>query len=233
MNNLINDITSYSYTPYSGSGEFCLVEGKSGLFYPGVRIENVSYPLTIPANQAAICSCFGNGDEPVAVLDSSRSEQLSHFWIKKFNLKKIRDIPKNVNVYDPLMSDMGDPLPYLKKLCDFTVTNESSFPVSALLKTRNGLIPGVNIEFNEWNLGLCAERVALSRALSAGYSDFMEMKIYAPNSDYISPCGACRQVLCELMPNQELELHHDEQTLSRHRVSHLLPNGFTSSSFKK
>lgn len=233
MSNPKSDIASLSYTPYSNSGEFCLIQGESGLYYAGVRIENISFPLTIPANQAAICSCLGNGDHPVAILDSSRSHKLSYFWIEKFGLNELENNPDNQNLFDPLIRTLDDVQLQLKELVEFTYTDESNFPVAALLKTSHGFIPGVNVEFEEWNLGLCAERVAISRALASGYSDFECMHIYAPNSDYISPCGACRQVLYELMPNQELQLHHDDHSLSRHTVSHLLPHGFTSSTLKK
>lgn len=228
-----SDIASFSYTPYSNSGEFCFVIGHSGICYPGVRVENISFPLTIPADQAAICSCLGNRDHPVAIFDSSRSTTLSGVWRKKFNLRELENIPEDAEMYDPVIKKIDDILVHLQKLCKSTVSNQSDFPVTVLLKTTGGYIPGVNIEFDEWNLGLCAERVALSRALASGYSEFLGMHIYAPKSEYISPCGACRQVLFELMPDQILELHHDDQSLSRHLVSHLLPHGFTSSSLKK
>lgn len=196
-------------------------------------MENISYPLTIPADQAAICSCLGNGDHPVAMMNSSQSPALSEFWSEKLKLRKLETIPENTKMYDPLIKEVDDINQCLKDLCKSTISDQSNFPVTALLKTAGGYIPGVNIEFEEWNLGLCAERVALSRALASGYSEFLGMHVYAPKSEYISPCGACRQVLFELMPDQELELHHDDQSLSRHLVSHLLPLGFTSSSLKK
>lgn len=196
-------------------------------------MENISYPLTITADQAAICSCLGNGDHPVAMLNSSRSKVLSEFWSEKLNLQELETIPGDSEMYDPLIKEVEDINQSLKDLCKSTISYQSGFPVTALLKTAGGYIPGVNVEFDDWNLGLCAERVALTRALASGFSDFLEIHIYAPKSEYISPCGACRQVLFELMPDQVVNLHHDDQSLSRHLVSHLLPHGFTSSSLKK
>lgn len=213
--------------------EDCKIIGKSGVCYPGVRVENVSYPLTIPAIQAAICSCLGNKDQPVSIIESQDSKKYSQFWIQKFNLQKLDEIPESVSLFDPVIEKVDDIKKHLKDLCDFSVSDKSNFPVTALLKTSNGYIPGVNIEFEEWNLGLCAERVALARAIASGYSEFLGMHIYAPKSEFISPCGACRQVLFELMPGQMVELHHDDQSLSRHLVAHLLPHGFTTSSLKK
>ncbi|MDX1642632.1 MAG: hypothetical protein R3220_13095 [Balneolaceae bacterium] len=136
-------------------------------------------------------------------------------------------------MYQPVIKKVENVHQVLKDLCESTVSDQSDFPVTALLQISNGYIPGVNVEFEEWNLGLCAERVALSRAFAAGFTEFSGMHIYAPKSDYISPCGACRQVIFELMPGNILELHHDDESISRHFVSHLLPNGFTSRSLKK
>lgn len=227
------DISSFSYTPYSNSGEYCYILGKLGVVYPGVRVENISFPLTIPAVQGAICSCLANGDEPVSIIQSQKTQKISESWIKKFQLDELKVIPENASVFDPLIKKIGDIKKKLRELCEYSVCDESNFPVTALLKTNKGYISGVNIEFKEWNLGLCAERLALSRAVASGYTDFFGMHVYAPKSDYISPCGACRQVLFELMPDQMVELHHDDQSLSRHLVTHLLPNGFTTSSLKK
>lgn len=206
--------------------------GKSGICYPGVRIENSSFPLTIPAIQGAMCSCLANKDKPNGILEKNSGGNKSRFWIENFKLDELKTIPKNGSIYNPLNKNMGDIKSTLKDLCEYSVSDESSFPVTALLKVKGGYIPGVNVEFKEWNLGLCAERVALSRAFAAGYRDLLGMFIYAPKSDYISPCGACRQVLFEHMPDQVVEFHHDDHSRTRHLVSHLLPYGFTSNSLK-
>ena len=227
------DISSSSYSPYSEKPESCLILGSSGMIYPGVRVENVSFPLTIPATQAAVCSCLGNGDKPLGVIETNSRNRISDFWIQAFHLKILNEYPDSSTFYDPLINEIDGVKNYLKKLCKKSVSDRSKFPVSALLKVENGYIPGVNIEFEQWNLGLCAERVALSRAIAAGVNKFNRIHIYAPKSDYISPCGACRQVLYELMPDQEVELHHDNETKSTHIVSHLLPNGFTTNSLIK
>lgn len=228
------DISSNSYTPYSEKPESCFILGSSGTTYPGVRVENISFPLTITAVQAGVCSCLGNGDKPVGVIDgNSNNNHLSEFWTHTFHLKKLDRLPDDSMLFDPLIRDKNDVPNQLKKLCKKSVSGRSGFPVSALLETQDGYIPGVNIEFEQWNLGLCAERVAVARALALGYNEFKGIHIYAPKSEFISPCGACRQVLYEFMPDELVELHHDDESKSRHFVSHLLPNGFTTNSLKK
>lgn len=233
MRNNNFDISSHSYTPYSNRKDYCHVLGESGVIYPGVRIENSSFPLTIPSVQAAVCSCLGNRDKPFAIIENNIGKKVRSFWLQAFDLKRINEIPEHANLYEPLIEDTEDVIHQLKKLCETSVSDESNFPVAALLKVEDGFIPGVNIEFSEWNLGLCAERVALSRALASGYTEFLGIHIYAPKTEYISPCGACRQVLMELMPDEMIKFHHDEESQSSHFVSHILPNGFITNSLMK
>jgi len=163
----------------------------------------------------------------------SNNDDLSEFWTQTFQLKTLDRLPDDSVLYDPLIDGINDVTGQLKNLCEKSVSDRSGFPVSALLETQQGYIPGVNIEFEQWNLGLCAERVAIARAIAAGFNEFKGIHIYAPKSEFISPCGACRQVLYEFMPEQVAQLHHDDDTKSSHFVSHLLPNGFTTNSLKK
>ena len=222
------------YTPYSGNQNTCYVKGESGIFYPGVRIENVSYPLTISAIQAAVCSCLANSDRPAEYFIGENQPELLQVWADEYDMKQGRDLSgKNIKLFDPLLKKEPQIKQKLQNLSTLSVTPNSGFPVSALLETDQGFIPGVNIELSSWALGLCAERVAVSRALTAGYSQFKSIYIYAPEADFVSPCGACRQVLFEVMPEAEAELYHGDGTLSKHIISDLLPFGFTSHKLKK
>lgn len=222
------------YTPYSGNGNTCHVKGASGIFYPGVRIENVSYPLTISSIQAAVCSCLANSDSPVEYYIGDHDPELLHVWADEYGMSRGGELPgEGVNFFDPLVKTIPDIKKELADLCEGAVTPNSGFPVSALLQTEEGFIRGVNIELSSWALGLCAERVAVSRALTAGYTRFKSIHIYAPEADFVSPCGACRQVLLEVMPDADAELYHGDGTLSRHIISDLLPFGFTSHKLKK
>jgi cytidine deaminase len=78
----------------------------------------------------------------------------------------------------------------------------SKLPVSAGIYCGSGKIyTGVNIENSSFSLTICAERVALYKALSEGENDFRLLLVYAPDVDYIVPCGACLQVLGEFAPD--------------------------------
>lgn len=231
--NKLKSIETYSYSPYSHQEEGCFILGASGVSYPGVRIENSSFPLTITAIQAALCSCLGNKDQPVGVYNTGSKSQLNNFWENKFKLKVLTDRSDITTIYSPFIPQPTDMFKALEHLCKQSVTPNSSFPVSAVLETDKGSIPGVNIEFPEWQTGLCAERVAISRAISYGIHSFKSMYIHTPKGDYCSPCGACRQVLYEFMPKGIVFLYHRKFETTRHYVKHLLPNAFVAASLNK
>ncbi len=78
----------------------------------------------------------------------------------------------------------------------------SRFRVGAVLRCADGsLYKGANVENRSFGLTVCAERSAISAAVSAGKRDFDLVVVATPDADYpVSPCGACRQVLSEFMP---------------------------------
>lgn len=229
------DLNLKSYSPYSGKNEACLIEGKSGLLYPGVRIENLSYPLTISSIQAAICSCLANGDTPLTYYSNLPDPELLEWWASSFHLK-IRDtLPESGRVFNPFLEPavIHPVSETLFRLTEDAVTVHSDFPVSALILSDSGYISGVNVEVPAWSLGLCAERVAIARALSHGVSHFHEIKICAPKSEFCSPCGACRQVLSEFMAESTAELHHSNSALSSHNITDLLPYSIITYALRK
>ena len=70
----------------------------------------------------------------------------------------------------------------------------SGFKVGAAIETRDGRVyTGCNIENISYGLSICAERVALWKALSDGAREFREMAIVTAAEILTSPCGACRQ----------------------------------------
>ena len=76
----------------------------------------------------------------------------------------------------------------------------SKFPVGAALLCADGtVVTGVNVESSVNGLSLCAERVALFKAISEGKRDFVKIAVSC-DSDHCRPCGACRQVLYEHAP---------------------------------
>ncbi len=226
----INQLYKNAYAPYSDfKKDWCVVKGSSGTFYPGVRVENISFPLTISPLHGAICSCLGNGDQPVSFFADTASSELVKYWVDQFQLSELTVMPEKIDLYTPFHTELEKGDTMLEDLISSAVTIHSDFPVSALLYTEYGVVPGVNVEVDSWALGLCAERLAIFRAVSAGAKSFHKLSVKAPKGDFSSPCGACRQVLMEWMPDKVIELHHGDHTQSTHRIVDLLPHAFSSS----
>ena len=107
----------------------------------------------------------------------------------------------------------------------------SDFPVSAAIRMKDGrIINGVNIENASYGLSMCAERSALFSAYSQGYTkdDIKEMALTTPNPYHVTPCGACRQVMSELVPADTpvVMVDSNEKTKTL-KNKDLLPYAFT------
>lgn len=83
----------------------------------------------------------------------------------------------------------------------------SGLSVGCALKTYSGKIyDGVNIENSVFGLTMCAERVAVFKAVSEGNVDIEQIALVASTGKPVYPCGACRQVLFEFNPNTKIHL---------------------------
>jgi cytidine deaminase len=103
----------------------------------------------------------------------------------------------------------------------------SKFPVGAALLCADGtVVTGVNIENAVNGLSLCAERVALFRAISEGKREFVKIAVSC-ESDHCRPCGACRQVLHEHAPKLEVLMGNPQGNFTRTTIAELLPDAFT------
>lgn len=78
----------------------------------------------------------------------------------------------------------------------------SKFAVGAALVCAKGKVfKGCNVENISFGLTMCAERVALGRAIAEGVTEFKAIAIVSDSTEPVVPCGACRQVLAEFAPN--------------------------------
>jgi len=231
----INTLRERTYVPYSESPSVALVHSEQGRWFPGIRIENIAYPLSISSVQNALFSCLSEGDRPTVVYTENSERTLNSFWESEFQVKirPLDQLNQEITLVDPLLSKEINPTQKLIELLDYAIVEESNFPVSALLETDRGYIPGVNIECSVWNIGLCAERVALAKALSFGATRLDKMHIHTRDGEFSSPCGACRQVILEHMPDRQIHLHHADLSESIHFSNDLLPYSFNSSAISK
>jgi cytidine deaminase len=103
----------------------------------------------------------------------------------------------------------------------------SKFKVGAALETADGtVIAGCNIENATYGLTICAERVAMFKALSEGHRAFSRIAIVADTAAPVPPCGACRQILWEFGGNLEIILADLVEEKGSHRLQDLLPLPF-------
>jgi cytidine deaminase len=103
----------------------------------------------------------------------------------------------------------------------------SHFKVGAALETDDGqIVTGCNIENATYGLTLCAERVAMFKALSDGYRRFTRVAVVADTEAPTPPCGACRQILWEFGGDLEVVLANLTDQKGRYRLRDLLPLPF-------
>ena len=108
----------------------------------------------------------------------------------------------------------------------------SGFKVGAAIEDEAGRIfTGCNIENASFGLTMCAERVAVFKAISEGAGKLKHVAVVTDAESLTPPCGACRQILWEFCGNAELILANVAGARLRMPLGELLPRPFDSSSF--
>jgi cytidine deaminase len=103
----------------------------------------------------------------------------------------------------------------------------SHFQVGAALETAQGrVITGCNVENATYGLTICAERVAVFKAISEGERAFTRIAIVADTEAPTPPCGACRQILWEFCGDIEIIMGNLTKETARFRLQDLLPMPF-------
>jgi cytidine deaminase len=103
----------------------------------------------------------------------------------------------------------------------------SHFAVGAALMAKDGTIhSGCNIENASYGLTVCAERVALWKALSEGARQFSRIVVVTDTATPTAPCGACRQLLWEFCGDIEVVIANTTDLVARHRLRDLFPHPF-------
>ncbi len=122
---------------------------------------------------------------------------------------------------------MENVLEILRKEKENALAIYSNFRVAAVLVTEdNEIFTGINIESSSYGLTICAERVALFKALSEGHRRFKEIHILSDAKQPVSPCGACRQVLMDYAPDIQVVMYGNDGEKERCSLKELLPKAF-------
>jgi len=113
-----------------------------------------------------------------------------------------------------------------KKAAENSYSPYSNYKVGCAVKTGDGRIfTGCNVENGSYSLTLCAERVAIFKAVSEGYKDFSNIAIYVDSDESFPPCGACRQVIFEFAPDINV-IYACRKTMRIINIKELLPEAF-------
>ncbi len=125
--------------------------------------------------------------------------------------------------------DSDELIEHARQARTFAQAKYSHFQVGAALITEDDEVyTGCNIESSSYSLTMCAERVALFKALSEGKTRFKAIAIVAKDGEYCPPCGACRQVLFDYAPNIDVILTNGKEKQT-YKLKELLPHAFDDS----
>jgi cytidine deaminase len=106
----------------------------------------------------------------------------------------------------------------------------SKFKVGAALEDADGRVhTGCNVENATYGLTVCAERVAVFKAISEGARKFRRIAVAADTDQLTPPCGACRQILWEFCGDIELTLVNPRGASETFRLASLFPRPFDAS----
>lgn len=107
------------------------------------------------------------------------------------------------------------------------VADFSGFRVGAALETADGqIITGCNIENASYGLTVCAERVAIFKAISEGHRAFRRIVVVADTASPTPPCGACRQIMWEFCGDIEVVMANLTAVTASLQMQDLLPLPF-------
>jgi cytidine deaminase len=110
----------------------------------------------------------------------------------------------------------------------------SNFKVGAAIQAVDGIIySGCNVESASYGLTLCAERIAVCKAISEGSRKFARIAIFTETEELTAPCGACRQLLWELCGDMEVYLLNHKKQMVCYKLGDLLPLPFDARALGK
>ena len=110
----------------------------------------------------------------------------------------------------------------------------SDFKVGAAVRTDSGKVyTGCNVESASYGLTVCAERVAIWKALSEGERHFTELAVVADTDTLTPPCGTCRQIIWEFARDAKIVFANLDGRNQVFNIRQLLPDAFDARFLKK
>jgi len=253
---LAKSASDRSYVPYSSRKRGAVVLLSNGQTVPGVRVENASFQLVIPASVNALSTALALGRSDIVALgltpgnpeDGANESFLRNHPLGPFN-PSTDGIWTRTGQNAPLPPVLGELEPFVSIPSDVSADEgvalaaqtsrhayipESHFPVGCLMILSDGrAVPGVNCEHPDWPFVLCAERNALGTIVSYGLPITERILLSCPGDANASPCGACRQVLVELAPEASVWMDRGNSPVEETSVTSLLPGFFSGDAIRK
>lgn len=242
---LAADVAARAHVPYSGRAVGAAMRLADGRTVAAPRLENASFPLTIPALTGAWALAAVAGSPPVAVALTRPLEPAERAFLDEVaaadGLGRWRFLAPDRAERAPSAPD-GPPASFdagavpsdadgaalALAASRRAVVPASGFAVGAVLEDADGRTVGAaNVEHAaDWTRGLCAERVALVAARAAGLGALRRVFVACAPAPGGTPCGGCRQVLAELAPGADVVLWTGDALPERTTVEALLPGAF-------
>ncbi len=239
----------YAYVPYSGQKSAVVLLLEDGSLIPGVRVDNASFSLTIPALINAISTAVALKRRDILAIAFNRAmspadeafigdmaegpfTQVTEQLLVKEGLTGIPSSGQQIAPFENAAN--LHPVARARAVAERAHIPESNFPVGCLMELPDGrLVPGVNVEHPEWPFTLCAERNALGTIASYGLAAPVRIYLSCPTDSVASPCGACRQVMVELAPHASVWMDRGIEPVEKMRADQLLPGYFSGKAIKR
>lgn len=247
LSDLAAEVAARAHVPYSRRPVGAAMRLADGRTVAAPRLENASFPLTIPALTGAWALASVAGSPPVSVALTRPLEPVERAFLDEVavadSLGRWRFPAPERAERGPAATD-GPPASFAVEAAPgrtdadgaalaFTASQRavvpaSGFAVGAVLEDADGrAVAGANVEHGaDWTRGLCAERVALVAARAAGLAAIRRVFVACAPAPGGTPCGGCRQVLAELAPGADVVLWTGDAAPERTTVGALLPGAF-------
>lgn len=241
----VSEAAARSHVPYSGRADAAILVLADGAWIPGVRIETASFSLSIPPLVNAVTTAVSLGRNDVVAAAISRPFTPAERAYASACALLDRLTPAAADVLtasaDTELSPRESLPPYVqqgaaldpksgitlaREVAERAYVPESGFPVGCAALTRDGYVPGVNVEHPDWMHILCAERNALGTCISYGLGEISSIFLTCLKDAACTPCGACRQLLVELAPTAALWMDRGSAPPRRADPDALLPGSF-------
>ncbi len=234
-----------AHVPYTQTPEAAVLLLSDGTYVPGVRIESATFSLLIPPLLGALTTATAAGRRDVVAAVMPRPLTADEALLVRQALDVPFDTTANGTALrttaalppvgerlDPRLSGPVPPdeaagIARARHVAKRAHVPDSNFPVGCVLETTDGAcLPGVNVEHPDWARILCAERTALSTALTYGLTP-KRLYLTCLLDEGGSPCGACRQLLTEHAPDLPVIMDRGEAAPEHTTPSRLLPSAFS------